>query len=65
MSQKFDVDFIMRFEGNDDSLTVDEVVEAFQDGIDTGMVFQLQGSYGRLAMALIEQGLCTPPQEQE
>lgn len=63
---KFDVDFIMRLEGDDDTLTVDEVVEAFQDGIDTGMVFQLQGSYGRMAMALIEQGLCTPPaQEQE
>lgn len=54
----FNVDFIMRFEGGDDDLTQEEVIDAFQDGINTGMVWQLQGFYGRTAQSLIEQGYC-------
>lgn len=57
---RFDVDFIMRLEGEDDDLTQDEVIDAFQDGINTGMVWGLQGAYGRMAQALIDQGYCTP-----
>lgn len=56
---KFDVDFIMRFEDDDETLTLDDVISAFQDGIDTGMVWNLQGFYGRTAQALIDQGHCT------
>jgi helix-turn-helix protein len=37
----------------------EEVVELFQELIDTGMLYILQGSYGRTAQALIEQGFCT------
>lgn len=55
---KFDVTFIMSFE--DGELTHDEVVAGFQDGIDTGQVWHLQGSYGRMAQALIDNGYCTP-----
>lgn len=33
-----------------------ETAEFFQDGIDRGWVWALQGSYGRMAMALLEAG---------
>lgn len=36
----------------------DEVIEAFQFLIDTGIVWQLQGFYGRSAHNLIQQGIC-------
>ena len=35
------------------------MIEGFQALIDSGLVWQLQGSYGRTAIALIEQELCT------
>lgn len=40
-------------------MTDDETVEFFQQLIDTGLAWQLQGSYGRTAHALIEAGLCS------
>lgn len=39
--------------------TEDEVIEAFQHLIDTGVVWSLQGFYGRTAHRLIELGLCS------
>lgn len=47
---------IMAYE--DDMLNDDEVVELFQHLIDTGLAWQLQGSYGRMANRLIADGLC-------
>jgi hypothetical protein len=35
----------------------EEVIELFQDLIETKMIFSLQGSYQRIAQDLIEQGL--------
>jgi len=35
-----------------------EVVEAWQSLIDSGVVWQLQGSFGRQARRLIEAGVC-------
>lgn len=37
----------------------DEIINAWQFLIDTGIVWQLQGSFGRMATQLIENGICT------
>jgi hypothetical protein len=39
----------------------EQVIEAWQHLIDTGMAWSLQGWFGRTAMHLIEEGHCTPP----
>mgnify|MGYP001166325740 CR=1 FL=1 len=39
-------------------LTDEESVELFQYLIDSGMVWKLQGHYGRMSEYLIESGLC-------
>jgi hypothetical protein len=50
------VDKIMDFEqGN---LNEDELIDFFQELINTGIVWKLQGMYQRTAYALIEAGLC-------
>ena len=54
-----DLTKIIAFEQGE--LDQEEVVELFQDLIDTGMAWQLQGFYGRTADNLIENGLCMPP----
>lgn len=59
--RRFDVDFIIDFEAGE--VTEDEVIEAFQDGVNTGMVWSLQGSYGRTADALLSAGYITLPDE--
>jgi hypothetical protein len=43
-------------EGINDS-SVEEQLRAWQALVDTGLVWQLQGWYGRTAVQLIEQGL--------
>lgn len=37
----------------------EEVIQAWQYLIDTGLVWTLQGWFGRTAAALIERGVCT------
>jgi hypothetical protein len=41
----------------------DQVIEAWQTLIDTGLAWQLQGWFGRQARALIEDGTCLPAEE--
>lgn len=56
--KEFDVvEFIMAYECGE--LDDEKIIEGFQNLIDSGMVWQLQGSYGRTARALIEHGYCT------
>lgn len=50
------VEFIMAFEAGE--LTGDEQVAGFQQLIDSGIVWKLQGFYGRTAQSLIDAGLC-------
>lgn len=39
-----------------------QVIDAWQHLIDTAVVWNLQGSYGRTAQALIENGICNAPE---
>jgi rubrerythrin/predicted RNA-binding Zn-ribbon protein involved in translation (DUF1610 family) len=50
------VNKIMQYE--DGGMDQDEIVEFFQELIDSGTIHHLQGSYGRVAEQLIRQGLC-------
>lgn len=50
------VDKIMAFESGE--LDEEGIIELFQELIDSGLVWKLQGSYGRTATFLIENGYC-------
>lgn len=41
--------------------TKQETIEAWQYLINTGLVWSLQGWFGRMAMSLIEQEVCIAP----
>lgn len=56
MIVKDSVDKIMRYEGGE--MDQDEMVEFFQELIDSGLCWQLQGHYGRTAASLIDAGVC-------
>ena len=43
--------------------TEQDQIAAWQYLIDTGTVWQMQGIYGRTAVYLIDEGLCTDPNE--
>lgn len=45
-------------EGVEEAEDEDEVIEAWQHLIDTGLAWQLQGSFGRTAKNLIDAGVC-------
>jgi hypothetical protein len=46
----------------DDAPETDQIA-AWQYLIDTGVVWQMQGIYGRTASLLIQEGICTAPTE--
>lgn len=50
-----DIDQLMAFENGE--LNLDEIVELFQQLVDTGLAWKLQGFYGRTARSLINEGL--------
>ena len=37
----------------------EQVIEAWQHLVDTGLAWQMQGSFGRIATAMIEEGVIT------
>ena len=43
--------------------TDEEVIEAWQCLVDTGVAWQLQGRFGRTAMAMIKDGTITTPSQ--
>ena len=51
------VDKIITFENGE--LDEDGIIELFQSLVDSGLAWQLQGSYGRTARDLINAGLVT------
>jgi hypothetical protein len=63
------IDKIMRYEQGE--MDEDEIIEFFQELLDSGLVFQLQGHYGRTAQMLLNNGLIskkespkdTPPKD--
>ena len=54
-----DVDKIIRYENGE--MDEHEVIEFFQELIDTGHAWSLQGHYGSVASALIKAGMCRMP----
>jgi len=53
------VSAIVRYEEGE--MTDAEVLDLYQYLVDTGLAWQLQGSYGRMAARLIADGLVTAP----
>lgn len=53
---------LLRYE--EDGLDWDETLRMFQELINTGLVWQLQGSYGRTAVQLMKQGFCSPARKE-
>ena len=50
-------DMLIKYENNELE-TYDQIIALFQELIDTGVVWQLEGHYGRTAIALIKAGYC-------
>jgi hypothetical protein len=52
-------------EGFIEAESEEQVIQAWQHLIDNGMVWSLQGWFGRAANRLIEAGICTRPNRSE
>jgi len=53
------VEDIVRYEQGE--MEEGEIVKLFQGLINSGLAWQLQGHYGRVANSLIKQGYCVAP----
>jgi hypothetical protein len=54
------LDKIIAFEQGE--LTDKETIDLFQEMVNSGLVWELQGSYGRFAMAMIDKGVLKIPE---
>jgi hypothetical protein len=52
------VEQMMQYEQGD--MSDEDAIKMFQELIDNGMTWKLQGHYGRTAARLIERGVCQP-----
>lgn len=50
-----DIDKVIKYENGE--MSEQEIIDFFQELVDSGMAWELQGSYGRMAMHLVESGL--------
>jgi len=57
------VDAINVAEGLVDAETQEQYIAAWQQLIDSGLAWSLQGWFGRRAMQMIEEGHCRPPKQ--
>ncbi len=53
-----DIDAVMIAEGVEETSSEEELIEAWQHLINTGLAWSLQGWFGRTASQLIKQGIC-------
>ncbi len=51
------IEWIIEYEAGE--LDEEEIIMGFQRGINSGIVWKLQGHYGRTAASLIKSGHCT------
>jgi len=58
MTMMPDVDDVIRYEQGE--MDVEETIVFFGKLVESGMAWQLQGSYGRTAKSLIVQGILSP-----
>lgn len=63
MTDRSTLDLMIQFEQGD--LSDEAIIDLFQELINTGLAWSLQGSYGRMAHNLIDAGLCDPAPEPE
>ena len=61
-SERVSVAKLIQYEN--DELNDEETIELFQELINTGLAWQLQGHYGRFAIELLEEGFCKHPEEE-
>jgi hypothetical protein len=58
-----DFDAVGIAEGWIEAESEDQLIDAWQRLIDTGLAWRLQGWFGRNAAALIERGVCSQPHD--